>query len=160
MVSLPERLKAFWNSTSTRTRPGLSIADVEDFEARYRVSLPNDLRDYFLFVDGIDEDVDDELVYFVPLHEVKSVTEDLVNFRGIPDYGGIAESLPDAQQWFVFVNYMMGSHMYAIRLSANSSAPAPVIFICGSSWVTAADSFSDFGEKYLADRDNLLWGLR
>ncbi|HZS08257.1 MAG TPA: SMI1/KNR4 family protein [Blastocatellia bacterium] len=160
MAPLPERLKAFWTSTGTCARPGVSIPEVEDFEARNGVCLPKDLRDYFLFVDGMDEDVDDELVYFVPLHEVKSVNDGLVNFRGIPDYGGIAEALPDAQRWFVFVNYMMGSHVYAIRLPANSSAPAPVVWICGSSWGAVADTFSDFGEKYLADRDNLLWGLR
>jgi hypothetical protein len=155
MKSLTERLRGYWDSNHIHIRSGLSPEAIQRFETQYNVVFPSDLREYLLVIDGMDGETDNELLEFLPLADVKPVPEELASFAGIPDYSSICDGLPDASKFFVFADYMIRSHVYAIRLRADSHASTPVIWICGPYWSEIAPSFSAFIENYLEDFERI-----
>jgi hypothetical protein len=151
MPTLAERLRERWTSTGIPVRPGVRLEEIRAFESRYGVSLPSDLWDYFTTVDGMERwESDEEMLEFLHLEAVKSVPGELADFRGIPDYGNIVHTLPNAERHFVIADFMIMSYVYAIRLSDDASQETPVIWICGECHARIAGSFTEFGEKYLA----------
>lgn len=156
MQSLTDNLRGYWESNHFHMRSGLSPETIRRFETQYNVVLPTDLREYFLVNDGMEDgDSDNELVAFLPLADIKPVPEELSSFAGIPDYSSICDGLPDAQKCFVFADYMIRSHVYAIRLSQDSEALTPVIWICGPYWSEISPSFSAFIEDYVTDFERI-----
>lgn len=128
------------------------------FEAHYRVRLPADVRDYFRAVDGMAEGCEDKALFgFLPLAAIKSVPEELARMDGIPDYSGIIQTLDAAARCFVFAEFLVWSHVYALRLSADPSAETPVIRISGGRYAVMSHSFTDFAEAYLANADAVLF---
>lgn len=150
-------MKKHWVSIGETVRPGASPDAIESFSTAYEISLPQDLCDYFRTVDGMEEtETDNLLLHFFRLSAVKPVIEELAQVGGVPDYRPIKKTLADPERYFVFADYMIGSHVYAIRLSPDKSAATPIIWICGSRWRVVAATFSEFGEKYFANPDELL----
>jgi hypothetical protein len=157
MDSLGERLKSYWDSTGIKVRLGTSQQAIESFELKYNICLTQDLRDYHSIVDGMEDgESDNSMLSFLSLSSIKSVMEDLIEFGGIPDYRKLKDCLPQTHRYFVFADYLIRSHVYAIRLSPNRSNATPVIWICGKHWRMIASSFSDFVEKYLTDKNAIL----
>jgi hypothetical protein len=151
MPTLAERLRERWVSTGITVRPGARLEMIRAFESRYGVSLPPDLWDYFTTVDGMERwKSDEKMLEFLHLEAVKSVPEELADFRGIPDYGNIVHTLPNPERYFVIADFMITSRVYAIRLSDDASQETPVVWICGDHHGRIAGSFTEFGEKYLA----------
>ena len=150
MLTLPERLRERWAVCGVQIRPGVRPKEIRAFESRYRVALPPDLRDYFMTVDGMERgDGDEDMLEFLHLGAVKSVPEELANFRGIPDYGNIVNTLSNPEQYFVIADFMITSHVYAIRLSDDASEETPVVLVRGDIHRRIAGSFTEFGERYL-----------
>lgn len=108
-------------------------------------------------MDGMEDGgADPDMFTFLRLVEVRAVTEELAHFGGIPDYRDIVRSLPEPHRWFVIVDYLITSAVYAIRLGATDEA-TPVVWIGGGSHVrVVASSFSGFVEVYLANPYALL----
>jgi hypothetical protein len=151
MPTLGERLKERWISTGIPIRHGVGPDEIRAFESRYGVLLPPDLRAYFTTVDGMERwQSDEDMLEFLHLGAVKSVPEELAGFRGVPDYGNIRNTLPNAERYFVIADFMLTSHVYAIRLSAKVSEATPVVCICGDHHTQISGSFTEFGETYLA----------
>ena len=48
-------LKNHWLSQGIDVNPGIAKEELSAFESKYQVSLPTDLRAYFLTVDGMAE---------------------------------------------------------------------------------------------------------
>ena len=92
---------------------------------------------------------DEDMLEFLHLGAVKSVPEELADFRGIPDYGNIVTTLPNVERHFVIADFMIRSHVYAIRLSDDASQETPVVWICGGDHARIAGSFTEFGQEYL-----------
>jgi SMI1 / KNR4 family (SUKH-1) len=153
---LIDKLKAQWSLRGIKTRHGVSLETIEAFESRYRVRLPDDLREYFIGVDGMEPgEMDADMFAFLPLAAVKSVPEELADFAGVPDYTETVRILPDPQHWFVIVDYLVRSAVFAIRLSDDPGS-TPVVWIGdGRRHRLVAPSFSTFLEAYLADPDDL-----
>jgi len=151
-TALIERLKSHWSKSGVKIRPGVSPEQIEEFESRYKVCLPLDLREYFTAVDGMDEEViDDDGFAFHSLQAVKSVPEELAHFSGIPDYTDIMRTLPDPHTWFVVIDFLISSAVFAIRLSSDAGS-TPVRWIGGGTHHhVVAPTFSDVLETYLAD---------
>ena len=151
------RLKAHWTAQGVTLRSGVPSQKIEEFESRHQVRFPSDLREYFTAVDGMEPgQVDESMFSFLPLHSVKAIPEELAHFAGIPDYTEIMRTLPNPQHWFVIVDYLICSAVYAIRLSPGSD-DAPVLWIGdGTRHHQIATSFSGFLETYLADPNDLL----
>jgi SMI1 / KNR4 family (SUKH-1) len=150
MLTLPERLREKWVFEGAQIRPGARPEVISAFESRYGIALPSDLRCFYRIVDGMDRWYSDkDMLEFLHLDAVKSVPEELIHFRGIPDYGNIANTLPNAERYFVIADFMLSSNVFAIRLSDDASKETPVVVICGDSHTQIADSFTEFGEIYL-----------
>src|ERR1700679_2672555 len=134
MLTLPERLRERWVLQGARVRPGVRPEEIRAFESRNRVALPRELRDYFTTVDGMERwESDEDRLEFLHLEATKSVPDELAGFRGVPDYGNIVNTLPDAEGYFVIADFMLRSHVYAIRLSNGASDETPVVCVCGDS---------------------------
>ena len=77
MPSLWERLAVLWRDAGLLIRPGVQPPAIQAFEARYGVTLPSDMREYFLTIDGMEDELDPGLNRFWPLHMVKPVEDEL-----------------------------------------------------------------------------------
>ena len=155
--ALIERLKDFWSKEGVRIQPGASIEQIDAFESRYRVRLPSDLREYFITIDGMERwESDKNMFSFLPINAIKSIPEELANFGGTPDYRQIMRTLADPHRWFVIVDYLITSSVFAIRLSADVES-SPVLSIGDGTchWIVAP-SFSGFLDRYLANPYELL----
>lgn len=144
-----ETLKDHWLSQGIEVNPGVSIEELTAFESRYKVSLPADLREYFLTVNGMAEGVtDDALIRFWSLNEVKPIPEEAPAFSA-------SSYIEDAESLFVFADFCIWSHAYAIRLSP-TEASNPIIVIGAETPTRMFDSFSELVSNYLTDADLLL----
>jgi cell wall assembly regulator SMI1 len=75
-ITIAEGLRSNWLSRGIKINPGVSKAMLQLFESKYEVMLPDDLREYFLLLNGMDINMTDEdLIRFWPLEEVKSISE-------------------------------------------------------------------------------------
>jgi len=123
-----ERLKGHWLDKRIRIQTSASLDQVKSFESHYQVCLPQDLRDYFTTVNGMEKgEIDGNCFLSFPAGGQEH-TGELGQFGGIPDYTQITRSLPDARRWFVIVDYLICSAVYAIRLSAELEST----LLCGS----------------------------
>lgn len=156
-AALIDRLKAYWMEQGVKARPGVSLQDVQLFESRYLVRLPSDLRNYYAAIDGMEDGATDpDMFSFLPLKAVRAVPEELAHFGGVPDYREIVRSLAEPHRWFVIVDYLITSAVYAIRLSATDE-PTPVLWIgSGKHHRVVAASFSGFLGAYLTNPLELL----
>src|SRR5260370_31803850 len=120
ITALIDRRTSYWTQKGIKIRPGASLQQIESFESRYLVRLPPDLRQYFATVDGMEEgETDPDMFAFIRLEAVKSIPQELARFGGSPDYREIMQSLADPHCWYVIVDYLIGSAVCAIHLSAS-----------------------------------------
>jgi hypothetical protein len=138
-----------WYRLGAEPRTGVSAEEIAAFERRHSVRLPASVRSFFEFTDGMTEGLtDEELIGFWSLSQLGNVPAVLSDFRGIPDYGTIAANLPGGQSYFVFADYSIWCHVYAVRLTDDSGQPADVIWICGAKWCSLYSSFEAFLHAY------------
>jgi hypothetical protein len=156
MNAITEQLINHWHANKIVVVGGNTEADIEDFESRYKVILPSDMRDYFLHVDGMSQyfpnSQDKQGFSFWSLHNVKTVLEETSKLVGLSYDSFEIGSL------FIFADYLDWSWAYAIRLSANGLAETPVFLIGKEIPIKVADSFSEFVHLYLADAPELYGG--
>jgi len=141
-------LQTRWRAQGVKLRPGASEAEIERFEGEKRVVLPRDFRSFLLAMNGMEEDeVDsDTQIRFWSLAEIRSVVEEL---------GGEVDCAEYDEQLFLFADYSLWAHGYAIRLAADPRETNVVAIVGGDAPVHAATSFSHFLEKYLEDPQQL-----
>jgi hypothetical protein len=126
------------------------VSAISAFESKYGVVLPNDLREYFLTVDGMEDELDPGTNRFWPLEMVKPVSHELTEIHSD------RWSYPDC---FIFVDHCIWCLAWAVKLSNESLAESLPVF-----QVTASDSpgqeiapsFTAFIEMYLADQHSVL----
>ncbi|HEY3838826.1 MAG TPA: SMI1/KNR4 family protein [Bryobacteraceae bacterium] len=147
-----------WQAAGVTARPGAAAADINAFERRNGVCLPADVRAFYAEADGMPSGTwDEELLSFWPLAEVGSVPALLAGCRGIPDYGGIEASLPEAGSYFVFADHSIWIHVYAVRLSPDPLAACPIVWIAGDRWEVQAGSFGEFLRRYAEQPQQVLF---
>jgi hypothetical protein len=150
--SLGGRLRAHWLERDIIPPGGVSQGRLREFESRYGVRLPPDLRDYYLTVDGMGtrNRMDEDLFTFWPLDDVAPASSELGD-----------DVMDDASSFFVFADYSICVSCFAIRLSS-SGTDEPVVSIWSDiKQYVAATSFADFVERYLGSersRLDLLFG--
>ena len=77
LLTLPERLKLHWKAQGVKIRPGASEEELRNFEVAQGVRFPQDIRDYFRAVDGMEEgDMTNDYFSFWPLHTIKRMSEE------------------------------------------------------------------------------------
>lgn len=129
------------------TRLGASAASLDDFEARYAVRLPEDLRAAYLLMDGADESTNPHASWmrFWPIQEV-------VPAEGSLPPGNAAHS---EGCLFVIADYAIECVYYVIELRPGSATFGHVYGIGATRLAEVARSFSEFVQLVLADSDQL-----
>ena len=140
MVSIGQALKRFWLRQGISLLPGASESELVAFEAKHDVRLPADLREYLATVNGFDGSehwmTDDEVITFLGLVEMKPL-----NHYWSP--------VIDGDSYFVFADYSLAAHVFAIRLSKASVSGNDVVVVYDDKPLQVASSFSKFVEGYL-----------
>jgi SMI1 / KNR4 family (SUKH-1) len=152
MSTIGERLRAHWLAQGIEPPPGVSEDRLREFEFRFGVAWPTDLRAYFLHVDGMGEPFtwDEDLFNFRPLSEVESISD-------------LEIVLDDRSSYFVIADHSIWLPAFAIRLTPSATGPHPVIAVetdskGGYGSTVVAGSFSEFAERYLIDETSR-WDL-
>lgn len=146
-TSVGESLKRHWSSHNVDINAGVSEATLKSFEEKYGIVLPEDLRDYFLSVNGMPpEIVDDAFIRFWMLEEVEPLPQGAPDFSN-PQYIQAPDSI------FLFADYSIWAHAYAIRLTKTAAESNKVFIIGHDSPVLISNSFSEFVDKYLTNKD-------
>ncbi len=87
---------------------GASEIELFEFENKYNVHLPEDLKDYFSTVNGFDDsDADGEYITFLPLEEIEPLS---INWS----------QANEAKSYFIFADYSLSCHVYAIKLTKDT----------------------------------------
>ncbi len=155
-----ELIQRHWERAGVSPNPGAPARAFDDFERDYGVRVPAEVREFYAHADGMPSGASDgELLSFYPLAGVYPVPVVLpTGHRGLPDYNGIEHALPDAASYFVFADYSMRCHVYAVRLSADPAAACPVVWIAGGDkWEVQAASFGEFLRLYAEDPGQVLF---
>jgi hypothetical protein len=149
MLAIGESLKQFWLSYDIKLRRGASESELQEFEAKHNVLLPDDLKDYFATVDGFDGSVnwmtDENVITFLSLAEV------------LPSSKAWSLETPDADSYFVFADFSLLCHVYMVRLRNDLSLGNPVFIARDEKPEQIAGSFSEFVQGYLADDYGVLF---
>jgi hypothetical protein len=157
MSLIGARLEAHWRAQGIEPPPGVGEARLREFESLFSISLPPDMRGYFLRVNGMGSSsgLDHDLFNFWPLDEVVPACDHY------PD-----QFIEDQASYFVFADHSIALPDYAIRLTASEASLHPVVAIYSDqrkySTSMVARSFSEFVERYLSDemsRDDLSMGM-
>ena len=144
-----QRLKNHWTSHHIEFNDGVPRDYLEAFEDRFRVVLPADMRDFYLTMNGVPADTtDEELIRFWTLEEVKPISSEAPAFA-TPDYINNAESL------FVFADYSLWAHAYAIRLDSYQLDRNEIFIIGGDYPLLLFRSFSELVDSYLTDKSTM-----
>lgn len=143
MNALLERLRGHWLAQNIASSGGASEEEVAAFEREHKVALPPLFREYVRELNGMaDASGDSDWVYFWPLSRMRRLCD--LNYAG-------GEEL---SHYWAFADYLMASHDYAILLSPDLRAPAPV---CVMYVWQAAPSFEDFLRRYLEGDEELIY---
>ena len=149
MPSLPEAVAQLWRDTGSSPRPSAGAESLIAFELNNGVAIPEELAAFYQVTNGVE--IDNNLFAVWELAEVRRVPAALGDFRGSPDYGRISTTLPNADEYFAFADYMIMSHVFAVHVLSGSGALGEIIWISGSEHGIAAKSFRDFWGAYLKD---------
>lgn len=148
-TSVGESLKRHWSSHNVDINAGVSHAELNSFEAKHNVVLPDDLRDYFLCVNGMPPDiVDDGMIRFWMLEELQPLPQ------GAPAFSD-SSYIHNPDSLFLFADYSIWAHAYAIRLGSVPMQSNEVVIIGYKSPVAICNCFSEFVDRYLMDKDLL-----
>jgi hypothetical protein len=145
------RLVQFWRTDNIAASELAVQKDIDIFNSRHSLVLPNDLVDYFKLANGTKEDYDKNFFRFYPFRKFLSIDVDLKKWRGIPDYGNIINTLEDYRNCFVFADYSIMLFSYAIRLHPFETGTNEVYTICGDKHKIISGSFGEFIDQYLED---------
>jgi hypothetical protein len=149
MKNIGERLKDHFVAAGAAVRPGVAPAKLATFEARNRVCLPVDFRDYFLAFDGTGryQSIGWSMFSFWSLDELQKLKEEW------PEWPEIS-NLKESEAFYLFADSALSCPAYAIRLSPDITQPNPIFQILSDDLEfevdKAADSFTEFVERFMA----------
>jgi hypothetical protein len=148
-TSVGQSLRRHWSSHNVSLNSGLSEAELEAFETKYSIVLPDDFQDYFRCVNGMPPDeVDDGMIRFWMLEEVTPLP------AGAPQYSH-RDYVANPETLFLFADYSIWAHAYAIRLRNTALESNEIVIIGHKSPKIIAHSFSEFVDTYITTKDAL-----
>jgi hypothetical protein len=135
MDALLERLRAHWEAQDIKIGAGAREEEVAAFERAHNVVLPPLFREYMREMNGmVGSDMDSDLISFWPLALIRSVAE----LYDCEERNG--------ERGFVFADYLISSHDYAICLAPDSTCPDIIVVPFHKQ---VAPSFEEFLRSYL-----------
>jgi len=149
MDKVVRRIRTYWDRVNAYAEPGASIADLVAFEARVGVRLPAAFAALYRAANATM--ADRNLTGFWPLAEIHRLSEG-------DDLRRAAAALPQAtREYFVFADYMIFSHVYAVRLSAEGEGDQVLWVLDTEHQAEIAPSFEAFLRAYANDPDSILF---
>jgi hypothetical protein len=136
-----QHLLEYWKSVQLDLHPPATQEAITDFQSRYSIQLPKDFSDLLLATNGTTED--NEGLRFWDLDEIKPISE-VLNLSSTD----FPKSLSDPQNYFIFADWLIHAHFYAIRLKPELSQD--VLWVGYGDHFECARSFSEFIQLYLA----------
>jgi hypothetical protein len=150
VTTLLVNLEHHWRRQGIAHGPPVAPLQLDEFEMRYGVRLPTDLRAYFVTLNGSElgrnGPMDDQLISFWQLSDLRPLSEERP-----------AAPIPDTKSYFVFADYSIGVHDYVIGLSADVRAPASIMVAYDDVVIEVATSFTVFLEQYLEGNSAVLF---
>jgi hypothetical protein len=138
------RLRLYWLSQNIPVPSGVTEDRLCSFGAQFAVTLPQDMREYFMLMDGMGSrsEVDDDFFSFWPLSDMVPVS--------ISECGEIPMTNKD--NYFIFADHSIGMPFYAINLREGPNiVRALFLDLMEPQPSVVAMSFSEFVSRYLAD---------
>lgn len=140
-------------------RPPVRDEVLAEFEAKNHLYLPADFREYLRRCNGCNyddwHDSHDEvgdvrgLMEFFPFETMELI-------RGTEGTSATSD-LERVSAYLCFADYLIGSHLYGIRLSSDPAALTPVVAWFGpSDLLQVASSFTEFVGIYVNEPKRLL----
>jgi hypothetical protein len=144
-------LRTYWSERGLTPKPGVSAAELAAFEARYALRVPQEVRDYFLTVDGVlggrDGAWDGDLIAFWPLTDVQPLTVLLPETR-----------VAEADRYIAFADWSIDAWFYAARLPLDATGVAPVFIVADDTALPVADSLTEFFMRYQQGENDVRYG--
>jgi hypothetical protein len=131
---------------STEVIPEPRIAELE---RRYNISLPDDFRQYLRLSSPIGDAMDNELVTWWGIDQIKNIPEEYPRELGtmITNAG---------REYLFFADYCIWCWAWAISC-ANDKTRGKVALIAGASYDKfVADNFTDFVRQYVNDPKSVM----
>lgn len=141
-----ELLKENFKENNVKFCPA-SFDEIEFFQNKYDVKIPQDLRNYYSEINGSGNEILSNLYKFYNIYSTKKVKEELVNFRGVPDYSQL--NFEGMENIFVFGESDFCLYAFGIELYQNSSYKNRIFIFCGGDFKIIAESFTEFIDLYL-----------
>jgi hypothetical protein len=139
---LTQQLSDYWSKLGLHVGKANSPDDIRRFETQWHVTLPLDMREYFLRIGGMAEyEMDPETLFsFWPLHQLSQVTDDL------PD-----KSRETIKGYFAFADHSIMAFVYAINLMPELPGYGSIATNTGNMLIETAPSFTEFIRIYLTN---------
>src|SRR4051812_7461538 len=148
MVETARQVRRTWSSLGLILSPGATVEEIEAFERKYGVCLTDSVRSFYGVVNGMVEgNTDRSYIRFWPLSEVSPVSEELT----LTDH-----QRAELEGYFVFADYSMWVHGYAVQLSKGANTSDSVVIVDGESVRNISGSFAAFVEQYAKDPVEIL----
>ena len=147
-TELWSQLARHWHENNNAANLGALPSAIADFEERYQVVMPTEVRAYFEAMDGQREELGTDFFGFWPLAKVRLVSEELndIHLDRFDFPGG-----------FVFADYLCWSWGYAVEMGSSSEIGGAVYFIGGGAPNRLlASSFSEFIRAYVTDSNSVI----
>jgi|SRR5689334_21046971 len=145
-ISNLRKLKNHWLSHDVKVNAGVSEASLAAFEDKFNVFLPSDLYDYFRTMNGMAQDVtDDDSIRFWMLEEITTLP------TGASDYAS-RNYIDNPESLFLFADYSLWAHAYAIRLFPHSRLRNDIFIVGGDYPILLFRSFGELIDSYLNNK--------
>lgn len=147
MDDLVRRVVAHWQQSRAAPEPGAATSELSAFEAHYGVRLPPAFAALWRTANG--NHGDQNLTRFWPLGEIHRLSDE----EGPSD----TVSPADAESLFVFADYLIFSHLYAVRLTADGQDAEVWWVLSPTERAEIAPTFESFLREYAADPNSILF---
>lgn len=147
-TSIHTLLRDAWGPQELTLRPPVSDVDIQEFEQKFDVRVPDDVKTLFLTANGFGSpnDQDRNGFSFWPLNRVCPVA-------AFEDSEWCSSACDDC---YLFADYLSLSWGYAVRLlNCQKLAPVCIVGAANRRPVWIAESFREFIELYVSDDERL-----
>jgi hypothetical protein len=135
-------LSVFWRSKGVTNNGGCNLESLHNFEEKYKILITGTLKTYFLLLNGMQENMqDDEFFSFWPIEEVSSLLE--------YDSSLYSENINFTIGTFVFADHLMNSSLYGFK--KNHENDFCIYLLGGKNPILISKSFEDFLKKYMSN---------
>jgi hypothetical protein len=115
--------------------------EIKVFQNKYNVEIPLDLQNYYLKLNGSGDAILNNLYEFYSIRRTKKTSEELINWKGFPDYSKL--NFEGIENVFVFGEYQFNLYVFGIELHQDMSLNNRIFILCGEDFKIIADSFQN-----------------